>query len=57
MKKYQYGFEDRSLLTFDHELSVKEFYELVKIHGFAVGYCDSINVYYFEEGNTKIIKL
>ena len=57
MKKYQYGFEDRSLLTFDHELSVKEFYELVKIHGFAVGYCDSINVYYFEEGNTKIVKL
>lgn len=52
MKKYQYGFEDRALLTFDHELSVKEFYTETKKHGTLVGYCDGVNVYYYEEDGT-----
>lgn len=55
--QYQYGFEDRALLTFDHELNVKEFYALVKQHGFLVGYTDGNKVYYYEEDNIIIIEL
>lgn len=48
---WQYGFEDQSLLVFDHELSVKEFYELIKVHGFLVGYYDANDrtVYYCDK--------
>lgn len=48
---WQYGFEDRALLVFDHELSVKEFSELLKIHGFLVGYYDANDraVYYCDD--------
>lgn len=57
MKKYQYGFEDHSLLTFDHELSAKEFYALIKQHGYLVGYTDGNKVYYYEENNIITIEL
>lgn len=36
--KYSYWFEDETVLFFDHELTIREFYALVKKHGFLVGY-------------------
>lgn len=56
---WQYGFEDQSLLVFDHELSVKEFYELIKVHGFLVGYYDANDraVYYCDKNTETIISL
>lgn len=36
--KYSYWFEDGEAFFFDHELTIREFYPLMKIHGSLLAY-------------------